>query len=67
MTYDINNFTYDFQEFRPHLKSFILRMTASVGKSPINSFIRLRKIKREVSKNKYLTNIIKCFNIVFKI
>ena len=30
MTYDTNNFTYDFQEFRPHLKSFILRMTASV-------------------------------------
>lgn len=30
MTYDINNFTYDFEDFRPHLKSFILRMTASV-------------------------------------
>ena len=30
MPYDINNFTYDFEDFRPHLKSFILRMTASV-------------------------------------
>ena len=30
MTYDTNNFTYDFENFRPHLKSFILRMTASV-------------------------------------
>ena len=30
MKYDINNFTTDFEQFRPHLKSFILRMTASV-------------------------------------
>ena len=30
MTYDIKNFTNDFEQFRPHLKSFILRMTASV-------------------------------------
>ena len=30
MTYDTNNLTYDFEDFRPHLRSFILRMTASV-------------------------------------
>ncbi len=30
MKYDINNFNTDFQQFRPQLKSFILRMTASV-------------------------------------
>ena len=30
MTYNINNFTTDFEQFRPHLKSFILRITASV-------------------------------------
>ena len=30
MTYDIKKFSSDFEQFRPHLKSFILRMTASV-------------------------------------
>lgn len=30
MIYDSKNFTTDFEQFRPNLKSFILRMTASV-------------------------------------
>ncbi len=30
MTYNINNFNSDFEDFTPHLKSFILRMTASL-------------------------------------